>query len=110
MVNYHSKKFKTSEGGGTTNETSFEYQQNENVLTSEYKGGKIIKGHLIGVVVDEEGNIDMRYHQVNINGQITTGTCQSKPKFMKNGKIRLHEKWSWTSRHKSSGQSILEEV
>jgi hypothetical protein len=29
---------------------------------------------------------------------------------MKNGKIRLHEKWQWTSGDGSKGESILEEI
>lgn len=29
---------------------------------------------------------------------------------MKNGKIRLHETWEWTSGDKSAGKSILDEL
>ena len=111
-MNYNDKKFKpiqNSSNGETSDETVFEYKQNGNILTSEYQGGQIIKGHLIGLV-DKKGNIEMRYHQVNIKGELMTGICFSKPEITENGKIKLYEKWRWTSGDKSSGSSILEEI
>ena len=111
MVNYNNKVFKpvsNSENGESSAETIFHYKQNGNLLTAEYSGGKIIYGHLIGLV-DYEGNIDMRYHQVNIHGEMMAGICQSTPEILENGKIRLHEKWQWTSGDHSSGESIVEE-
>lgn len=111
-MNYHNKKFRpvqNTENGETSAETIFHYKQEGNILTSEYSGGKIVKGHLIGLV-DEAGAIDMRYHQVNDQGELMTGTCQSKPEVLPNGKIRLHETWRWTSGDESAGSSIIEEI
>ncbi len=82
--------------------------QHGNIITSEYSGGKIIYGHLIGLV-DEDGKIDMRYHQVNSMGELMTGKCKSKPEILPGGKIRLHENWEWTSGDRSAGHSIIEE-
>tara|TARA_R100001369_G_C3326189_1_gene169813 strand:- start:6578 stop:6964 length:387 start_codon:yes stop_codon:yes gene_type:complete len=111
-MNYNNKKFRTvlnSDNGETSPETIFQYRQKDNILTSEYQGGQIVKGHLIGMV-DKEGNIDMRYHQVNDKGELMTGVCNSRPEILSNGKIRLHESWQWTSGDKSSGKSIIEEI
>lgn len=111
MIDYNGKIFKpieNTENGETSNETVFLYKQVGNILTSEYSGGKIKKGHLIGIV-DENGNIDMRYHQVNEKNEIMTGICKSKPEILENGKIRLHESWEWTSGDNSKGKSIIEE-
>lgn len=111
MINYNNKTFRpvsNTENGETSSETIFTYRQDGNILTSAYMGGKIKYGHLVGLV-DANGNIDMRYHQVNQNGELMTGICQSKPEMLQNGKIRLHESWEWTSGDKSKGQSILEE-
>ncbi len=111
MINYNNKIFRpvsNSENGETSNDTVFYYQQTGNILTAEYSGGRIIKGHLIGLV-DSLGNIDMRYHQVNDNGELMTGICRSIPKRLPNGKIRLYESWEWTSGDRSKGQSIIEE-
>ncbi len=110
-MNYNNKKFRpvqNSKNGETTEETIFEYKQTGNILTSEYVGGQIVKGHLIGLV-DKNGNIEMCYHQINEKGELMTGTCYSKPELTENGKIRLYENWKWTSGDKSSGKSILEE-
>ena len=111
MINYNDKIFRPiviSENGETSNETVFIYKQIGNILTSEYSGGKIKYGHLIGIV-DENGNIDMRYHQINDKDELMTGICKSKPEVLENGKIRLHESWEWTSGDKSKGQSIIEQ-
>ncbi|KKL46768.1 hypothetical protein LCGC14_2342260 [marine sediment metagenome] len=110
-MNYNNKKFKpvqNADNGETSEETSFYYKQAGRILTSEYSGGKIEIGHLIGLV-DDDGNIDMRYHQINTDGLLRTGICSSTPEVMPNGKIRLHESWQWTSGDKSHGTSILEE-
>ena len=111
MINYNNKTFRpisNTENGETSNETVFLYKQVGNILTSEYLGGKIIKGQLIGIV-DENGIIDMRYHQVNEKGELMTGICKSMPEMLSNGKIRLHENWEWTSGDRSKGQSIIQE-
>lgn len=112
MINYHNKKFKplsSSKNSETTTETVFIYKQDGNILTSSYKGGNIVKGHLIGLV-DDNGTINMRYHQINTNGELMTGICISKPEITLNGKIKLHETWQWTSGDKSKGSSVLEEI
>ncbi|MEH0157423.1 n-acetylglutamate synthase [Limibacter armeniacum] len=111
-INYHNKRFRpvsNTENGETSEETIFHYKQEGNVLTSEYSGGQIVKGHLIGLV-SEEGEINMRYHQVNAKGELMTGICYSKPEVLPNGKIRLFEKWRWTSADMSEGESIIEEI
>lgn len=112
MINYNNKKFSpvsNTENGETTNETVFHYKQIGNVLQAEYAGGQIKYGHLIGLV-NEKGVIDMRYHQVNTKNELMTGVCKSIPEIMENGKIRLHEKWEWTSGDQSKGESIIEEL
>ena len=111
LINYHNKCFKpvsTSINGEVSDETVFRYAQSGNILTCTYSGGRIQTGHLIGLI-DMEGKIDMRYHQVNENGELMTGMCTSTPEFLPDGKIRLHEAWQWTSGDRSKGNSILEE-
>ncbi len=111
-MNYNNKKFKpisNSENGEVSSEMIFHYQQQGNILTCEYQGKNIIIGHILGIV-DDFGNIDMRYHQINQEGQIITGICKSTPKISESGKIRLYEEWQWTSGDNSQGKSILEET
>ncbi len=111
-INYHDKKFRpvsNTENGETSAETVFHYQQDGNILTSEYSGGKIKKGLLIGLV-DEDGEIEMRYAQINENNEFMTGICISTPEMLPDGKIRLFESWQWTSGDKSKGNSVIEEI
>ena len=111
-MNYNDKKFRpiiNTENGEIYEQTIFHYKQDENVLTCEYSGEKIIVGQLLGLV-DKNGNIDMRYQQINTKGQITTDIYKSKPEILQNGKIRLYEDWQWTSGNNSNGHSIIEEI
>ncbi len=111
-INYNNRFFSpvsNTENGETSPETVFLYQQKGNILTSEYKGGKISYGHLMGIV-DPEGVIDMRYHQVNTSGELMTGKCRSVPEILSDGRIRLHETWQWTSGDESEGHSVIEEI
>ena len=111
-MNYHDKKFRpvsNTPNGETSEETIFHYKQEGNILTCSYSGRQIKCGQLIGLV-DPEGNIDMRYHQVNAKGKLMTGICRSKPEILSDGRIRLHESWQWTSGDCSEGNSLLEEM
>ncbi len=112
MFSYNNKKFRAVQNtvnGETSEETIFHYKQKGNILTSKYSGGKIVEGHLIGLV-SSSGEIDMRYHQINVEGVLMTGRCKSIPEILSNGKVRLHEEWEWTSGDKSKGRSIIEEL
>ena len=112
MISYNGKKFRpvsNTENGETSAETIFHYQQEGEILSAAYAGGKIRKGQLLGIV-DEEGRIDMCYHQVNDEGRLMTGRCSSTPEILPNGKIRLHEVWEWTSGDKTKGVSVIEEL
>ncbi len=112
MINYHNKKFKpvtNTSNGETSSETIFHYEQDGEIVTAVYAGGVIKKGQLIGLV-DDRGNLNCRYQQVNTNGEIMTGTCSSTPEIMSNGKLRLYEKWKWTSGDLTEGASVIEEI
>lgn len=112
MISYHNKTFRAvsnSDNGETSAATLFHYRQDGNIVTAEYAGGKIRKGQLIGLV-DEGGNIEMRYQHVNDRGELMTGVCVSTPELLPNGKLRLHENWRWTSGDHSTGSSIIEEL
>lgn len=112
MINYDGKIFRpvtNSDNGEVDAETLFHYKQEGNILTCKYSGNSIIRGHLIGLVA-EDGKINMRYHQVNMAGELMTGICESTPEVLSDGRIRLHERWQWTCGDHSKGESLLEEV
>ena len=111
MINYDNRTFypiSNSENGEVDLSMHFVYRQTGQIVTCSYSGGRIKSGHLIALA-DENGGLDMRYHQINVQGEIMTGICQSTPEILPNGKIRLFEKWRWTAGDFSEGESVLEE-
>ena len=110
-MNYHNKTFRSvtnTPNGTVSGDTIFHYRQTGSIVTAEYTGGSIVFGQLLASM-DESGNLDMRYHHITDQGLIQTGTCQSAPELLPDGRIRLHESWKWTSGDASSGHSIIEE-
>jgi len=111
-MNYHNKIFRSiqnTDNGEVSTATEFRYYQKDNVLWADYSGGLIIKGNIIGMVTPE-GLIDMRYQHLSNDQSFKTGSCQSKPEVLEDGRIRLHEHWQWTSGDLSKGYSIIEEI
>ncbi len=110
-INYHNKTFRSvvnTENGEVSAETVFHYNQHGSVVTAVYAGGSVANGHLIACV-DADGKLDMRYHHVNVQGELMTGVCRSVPEVLPDGRIRLHESWQWTCGDRSTGQSVVEE-
>ncbi len=111
-INYHQKVFRSvsnTDNGEVTAETTFYYQQQDNIVTATYQGGPILSGNLIAKV-DENGILEMRYQHLNQQLEFMTGRCISVPEVLENGKLRLHETWQWTSGDQSRGNSVIEEV
>lgn len=110
-INYNNKIFKSvsnSAAGEVSSETTFYYHQNGDLVWAEYKGGDIVYGTLIAKVL-EDSSLDMRYQHLNKNGELMTGVCRSAPEVLPDSRIRLHEKWQWTSGDMSGGESVIEE-
>ncbi len=61
-------------------------------------------------MADAEGRLDMRYQHVTTRGELRTGVCRSEPEALANGRLRVHERWKWTSGDGSEGESVLEET
>lgn len=111
MINYDGKVFRSIENtsnGEVSGETRFNYRQSGNLVRAEYSGGSIVFGSLIAKV-GERGELDMRYQHLNTAGELMTGTCVSTPELLPDGRIRLNERWRWTSGDGSEGESVVEE-
>lgn len=112
QLNYDKRVFKSvsnSETGEVSNETTFYYRQKDNLVRAEYSGGAIVFGTLIAKVL-ENGVLEMRYQHLSRDDELMTGKCLSTPEILTDGRIRLHEKWQWTSGDLSAGESIVEEI
>lgn len=111
-IDYDGRSFRAvanTANGETSGETVFRYRQRGSILSATYSGGRIVTGHLLGLVA-EDGSLDFGYHQINDRNELMTGVCRSIPEVLPDGRIRLHETWSWTSGDHSSGTSIVEEI
>ena len=111
-INYDNRKFRLMDNSGTgevSGDTVFQYHQADAIVWAEYSGGEIARGHLIALC-DDQGNLDMSYHHVNLRDEIMSGRCRSTPEILPGGRIRLHEKWQWTSGDLAWGESVLEEL
>ena len=111
-INYDNRKFasvQNSATGEVSGETVFHYHQKGDLVWAEYAGGAIVFGNLIAKI-DALGNLEMRYQHLNDKGELMTGKCVSAPEILPDGRIRLHEKWQWTSGDFSGGESVVEEI
>jgi hypothetical protein len=110
-INLNHKTFTSllnSKNGEVTAETLFHYRQKDHLVWAEYAGGDIVKGFLIGQF--QGAQLDFEYQHLNRNDELMTGKCTTTPEIQSNGKIILHEKWQWTCKDFSSGESTLIEV
>jgi len=111
-INYDSKIFasvQNSETGEVSSETRFYYRQKGSLVWAEYSGGAVVFGTLIAKVMAND-RLEMRYQHLNASGELMTGECVSTPEILADGRIRLYEKWRWTSGDLSEGESIIEEI
>ncbi|MEO1478042.1 MAG: n-acetylglutamate synthase [Bacteroidota bacterium] len=111
-ISYNGRQFRTvsnSPNGEVSDATRFEYRQRGDVVWATYEGGGIRFGTLVASV-DDDGVLDMRYAHVNTKGDMMTGTCRSTPEVLPDGRLRLHERWQWTSGDESAGTSVVEEI
>ena len=111
-INYDNRYFapKTNSANGEVNAgTRFHYRQQGRVVWATYEGGDVQFGTLVARVNDD-GSLDMRYSHLNRDGELMTGHCRSVPEVLADGRLRLHERWRWTSGDESEGESIVEET
>ena len=111
-VNFDGRVFcaaQNTSNGETSAATRFEYHQNGSTVWATYSGGEVQFGTLIAKV-DATGLLDMRYQHLSASGEWRSGMCWSAPELLPDGRVRLHERWQWTSGDQSHGASTLEEV
>lgn len=111
-MNYHNRHFRSvsnTPNGEVDAETRFHYRQDGEVVWATYEGGAVRFGTLLARV-DADGCLDMRYQHLNTDGVWMTGVCRSMPEVLPDGRLRLHERWQWTSGDYSAGTSVVEEM
>ncbi len=111
-IHYNNRTFRSvnnTANGEVDGQTLFHYQQQGQIVWATYQGGAIQWGTLIAKV-DADGCLEMRYQHINTSGELMTGECRSTPEILPDGRIRLHEKWQWTSGDCSAGESTVDET
>lgn len=112
MSTYDGKTFRSASNtanGEVGDETRFHYHQDGNTVWAEYVGGSVVRGTLIAVVT-EDGGLDTRYQHVNVKRELMTRRCRSRLELLEDERLRMHERWKWTSGDLSEGESVVEEV
>lgn len=110
--NYDGRRFRAvanSASGEVGGDTVFDYHQEDGVVWATYRGGSVVLGTLVAMV-DADGVLDMHYQHVNTDRKLMTGVCETTPEVLPDGRLRLHERWRWTSGDGSEGTSTLEEI
>ena len=108
-INLDNKTFRSlsnSDNGEVSHETIFNYNQKENIICADYSGGAILKGSLIGKVLDNE-EIEFNYQHISLSFELKAGYCKSKVIIQDCGKIKLKEEWQWFTGDQSEGHSEL---
>lgn len=111
-LNFDNRKFQSlanTENGEVNSDTIFEYYQQDDMIWADYSGGQVVKGHLIGKML-ESGDLEFIYHHVNTAGDVMAGKCRSIPSLLPDGRIKVTETWQWLTGDKSSGESELIEI
>ena len=86
--------------------TVFRYREDAGVVWADYAGGAVRRGYLVGT--RDGDRLDFRYVHLDTDGATASGRCTSRVEVLADGRVRLHETWSWESRE-GSGQSVVEE-
>jgi len=107
--NRHFRLVQNSEDGESSEETTFGYHQQDDIVWGTYHGGEVMFGTLLARV-EANGCLKMRYQHLNRKGEFRTGECYSIPEELRDGRYRIKEFWKWTSGEPSEGTSIIEEV
>jgi hypothetical protein len=93
--------------GEVDDSTRFNYRQIDDTIWADYSGGAIVRGYLVGKRSGDR--LDFRYVHLNTSGETASGVCTSRVVVLPDGRVQMHEAWSWESRP-GSGESIIQET
>jgi hypothetical protein len=93
-------------GGQVTPETEFRFRQSGDLVWGRYSGGQVRLGFFVGT--SDGQTLTFRYTQLDTLGDTASGSTVDRIEVLPDGRVRLHEAWTWDSRD-GSGTSVLEE-
>ncbi len=95
------------EEGEVGADTQFHFEQTGERIYANYSGGEVVDGHLVGTFDGEQW--DIRYTQINTDGETATGHSVGDVELLEDGRVRVEDEWEWES-NPGSGESVHEEV
>jgi GNAT superfamily N-acetyltransferase len=111
LYDFHDKLFKVVQNDGmdaeVNTDTTFHFFQHKELVFAEYKGGKVKKGEIFGII--ENSTIRFYYHQENLSGERNQGSSFDEIIFLEDCRIQLIDRWEWKTKP-GEGLCILEEV
>jgi len=108
--NFNNKEFKpvqNSQEGEVSSETTFLFQQEDDLITADYHGGTVKQGKIIALLKDDK--MEMRYHCITIDDELKAGKALAHISINDDGRMQLALDWEWLDRE-GDGQSIYIEV
>ena len=96
-----------TDAGEVSEDTRFEFTQDDERIYAHYSGGDIVDGHLVGTFDGKEW--DIRYSQLNSEHETASGHSVGTVFLLDDGRVRVEDNWEWESQD-GSGKSVLEEV
>ena len=89
--------------------TIFHFRQQGRVVWATYEGGGIEQGLFLAKSDGGEG-LEFRFQQITAAGEFRTGRGVSRIEVLGDGRLRLHDRWEYTSGGSGSGEAVLEEL
>ncbi|WP_247002108.1 hypothetical protein [Halosolutus gelatinilyticus] len=88
-------------------DTVFHFEQTGDRIYAQYSGGDVADGHLVGTF--DGSRWDIRYVQLNADGETATGHSVGDVELLEDGRVRVEDEWEWESKP-GAGESVHEEV
>ena len=104
--NFDNKTFtlvENSENGSANAKTIFKYQQDGNLVTADYLGGRIRYGKIIARL--ENDTLNMLYQCLTDEDELKAGKAIAKVRLDEKNKLRLTLDWEWLDNSNNKGTS-----
>ena len=106
------KKFQllgNSDHGSVSEDTTFHYRQQNDIVTAMHKGGGVLGGQILATWRSTE-QLEMRYHYIMHNHSLKAEKAIALVKENDDGLIELHLDWKWLGDNIELGNSVYIEI
>lgn len=97
----------TADNGVVSSETLLTLEQRGIRILGRYGGGSIARGYLVGTL--KGAVLQFRFTQREVAGQIHGGRSVCEVERLADGRLRLHEHFTWTTRA-GSGTNTFDQI